>query len=393
MISRLCFAASACANCGTGPPKCAPISSPTSCSPAASSSLEGKLTLHIRERLPNGQLLGIFIDDQRDPKERVDLPRRAGRYPQEPTAAPILLLADRQRAAAAGRRTRSHHRAVRPLRLRSVAALRRSRRTLSNIRARERYLWELFDPDPDDPPSPSSPDQIRAELHDRITAPLYPLAFVVMAFAYLGAPRTTRQSRTLSLIAAIGAVAVLRGVGFVGTLAGAHTPAALLSPYVAADRGLSVSAIGDLARRHHRAAGLHRRRDQPPSSSGLARGAAPCDGASPMIAGTLSRYFGLRFLNAVLAVFVGAMALVAMVDFIEMLRRTGDMKDVSTLLVAKITIFRVPFITERIMPFAVLVGAMSCYLEPVAPARTGGRARGRHFGLAIHRARPSSSRC
>src|SRR3979490_2300325 len=31
----------------------------------------GALTLHIRERLPNGQLLGIFIDDQRDPKERV----------------------------------------------------------------------------------------------------------------------------------------------------------------------------------------------------------------------------------------------------------------------------------------------------------------------------------
>src|ERR1700681_2131531 len=33
----------------------------------------GALTLHIRERLPNGQLLGIFIDDQRDPKERASI--------------------------------------------------------------------------------------------------------------------------------------------------------------------------------------------------------------------------------------------------------------------------------------------------------------------------------
>jgi lipopolysaccharide export system permease protein len=82
-----------------------------------------------------------------------------------------------------------------------------------------------------------------------------------------------------------------------------------------------------------------------------------------MIAGTLSRYFGLRFLNAVLAVFVGAMSLVAMIDFLEMLRRTGDMADVSPLLVGKITIFRLLFVTERIIPFAVLVGAMSCYLN------------------------------
>jgi lipopolysaccharide export system permease protein len=82
-----------------------------------------------------------------------------------------------------------------------------------------------------------------------------------------------------------------------------------------------------------------------------------------MIAGTLSRYFGLRFFNAVIAVFAGAMSLVAMIDFLEMLRRTGDMKDVSTLLVAKITVFRLLFVTERIIPFAVLVGAMSCYLN------------------------------
>jgi lipopolysaccharide export system permease protein len=82
-----------------------------------------------------------------------------------------------------------------------------------------------------------------------------------------------------------------------------------------------------------------------------------------MIAGTLARYFGRRFLNAVLAVFVGAMSLVAMIDFLEMLRRTGDMPDVSALLVAKITIFRLLFVTERIIPFAVLVGAMACYLN------------------------------
>ena len=82
-----------------------------------------------------------------------------------------------------------------------------------------------------------------------------------------------------------------------------------------------------------------------------------------MIAGTLSRYFGFRFLTAVLAVFAGTLVLTAMIDFLEMMRRTGDLKDVSALFVAKITVLRVPFITERVLPFAVLVGAMYCYLN------------------------------
>jgi lipopolysaccharide export system permease protein len=78
--------------------------------------------------------------------------------------------------------------------------------------------------------------------------------------------------------------------------------------------------------------------------------------------GTLSRYFGLRFLSSMLAVFCGVFTLVLMIDYIETLRRTSDIPNVSAFLVAQITLFRVPQITERIMPFCVLVGAMSCYL-------------------------------
>ena len=82
-----------------------------------------------------------------------------------------------------------------------------------------------------------------------------------------------------------------------------------------------------------------------------------------MITGTLSRYFGMRFLSAVLAVFAGTLVLTAMIDFLELMRRSGDINDVSAFFIAKITLFRVPFITERVLPFAVLVGAMFCYLN------------------------------
>jgi lipopolysaccharide export system permease protein len=82
-----------------------------------------------------------------------------------------------------------------------------------------------------------------------------------------------------------------------------------------------------------------------------------------MIGGTLSRYFGLRFLSAVIAVFAGVFALIAIVDFVELMRRSTDDPNASAWLIWKTSIFRVPQITERIMPFAVLVGAMSSYLN------------------------------
>src|SRR4029079_2483013 len=83
----------------------------------------------------------------------------------------------------------------------------------------------------------------------------------------------------------------------------------------------------------------------------------------PIIAGTLARYFGLRFINAVLIVFVGIFALVALIDYIELMRRAGDIPNVSAALVAKPSFYRVPQVVERILPFCVLIGAMSCYLN------------------------------
>ncbi len=83
----------------------------------------------------------------------------------------------------------------------------------------------------------------------------------------------------------------------------------------------------------------------------------------PTLGGTLARYFGLRFLRTVLVVFVSIFLLVMLLDYIEMMRRASDIPHVSALLVAKTSLYRVPQLTERIMPFCVLIGAMICYLD------------------------------
>lgn len=77
---------------------------------------------------------------------------------------------------------------------------------------------------------------------------------------------------------------------------------------------------------------------------------------------TLARYFGLRFLGTLAAVLFGVFAMIALVDYVEMMRRHADVPNASAALVAKASFYRVPQIAERILPFCVLIGAMSCYL-------------------------------
>jgi lipopolysaccharide export system permease protein len=83
---------------------------------------------------------------------------------------------------------------------------------------------------------------------------------------------------------------------------------------------------------------------------------------APMMTGTLARYFGLQFMLTIVATFAGVFALIALIDYIELMRRHSDVQNVSALLVAKTSLYRVPQVAERIMPFCVLIGAMSCYL-------------------------------
>src|SRR4029079_13220854 len=82
-----------------------------------------------------------------------------------------------------------------------------------------------------------------------------------------------------------------------------------------------------------------------------------------IIGGTISRYFGLRFVIASVAIFAGILSLSALIDYVELMRRTTDIPNVSPALVGKMALFRVLQLGERLMPFCILSGAMSCYLN------------------------------
>jgi lipopolysaccharide export system permease protein len=192
--------------------------------------IENGVTMRIRERRNNGQLAGIFLDDQRDPAQRVTMIADVGDLLDNAEGTFLILQNGMVQRFEAKQRDPT------------MVVFDRYAFDLSQFvpgpqavkySIRERYLWQLLFPDPKDQLYIEQPKQFRAELHDRLIAPVYPLAFAVIAFAYLGAPRTNRQSRTISMLGAVGGVAVLRLTGFVSTVFGATMPWMLSLQYVA----------------------------------------------------------------------------------------------------------------------------------------------------------------
>jgi lipopolysaccharide export system permease protein len=80
-------------------------------------------------------------------------------------------------------------------------------------------------------------------------------------------------------------------------------------------------------------------------------------------AGTFGRYVAWRFCGTTIAVFVGVFLLVVLIDYIELARRSANVANVSAWTVALTSLYRVPQITERLLPFSVQIGAMAAFLN------------------------------
>ncbi|HMF05508.1 MAG TPA: LPS export ABC transporter permease LptG [Methylocella sp.] len=81
-----------------------------------------------------------------------------------------------------------------------------------------------------------------------------------------------------------------------------------------------------------------------------------------MIGWTLARYLSLRFLLMMSAVFVLNTAMIYVVDLVELLRRSGNSRGISAGYIAYLSLLRAPSLSEQILPFCVLFGAMATFL-------------------------------
>lgn len=205
--------------------------------PGRFAQLDQNLTIRIRERLPGGVLSGIFVDDRRDPKERVTIIADHGTVLKNESGSYLVLEDGNLERFEAGKRDPA------------LVAFGRYAFDMSKfsnqgrdvtLGIRERYLWELFSPPADDPVFKQLSGQFTAELHDRLMSPIYPFAFAILTFAFLGTPRTTRQSRNFSIGGSIFAVFGLRMAGFALSVMTVKTPAAALIQYAMLIAGIGI---------------------------------------------------------------------------------------------------------------------------------------------------------
>jgi len=82
-----------------------------------------------------------------------------------------------------------------------------------------------------------------------------------------------------------------------------------------------------------------------------------------MIGWTLGRYLSARFLQTIAAVFLMISGMIYVVDFVELLRRAGNIQGVSAGDIAYLSFLRVPSVSEQIIPFCVLFGTMATFVN------------------------------
>jgi lipopolysaccharide export system permease protein len=212
--------------------------------PGRFTAIERGLTLHVRDRSPGGTLHGIFIHDARDNVAQTFIADR-GRIIDGPAGLVLVLEQGSLHRTSSAGNTDIDNSIVGFERYAFDLSQFASAPTEAAFGANERPIWEVLWPAPDDPHYKSDPARFRLELHQRLAAPLYPLAAFVIAFAFLGSPSTTRQSRWLAIAGATACMVVLQVGAFaaIGLIARSELAAPLIYLFPLAALGLGMTVV------------------------------------------------------------------------------------------------------------------------------------------------------
>jgi lipopolysaccharide export system permease protein len=172
---------------------------------------EKNLSIHIRDRAADGELLGLLMHDARDPAQVSSYLAESG-YIVKQGANAYLLMKNGHVVREAATSTQPD---IVVFQRYAVDINRFEQKAEQGfvLRPREWYTPELLAPPPKDPMYASSPQRFHAELHDRFSNPLYPIAFVLIAAAFAGQAQTTRQNQTRALLLAFGVGVGVRVLG------------------------------------------------------------------------------------------------------------------------------------------------------------------------------------
>jgi lipopolysaccharide export system permease protein len=207
--------------------------------PGRFTEIEKGLTFHIRDRAGDGSMVGLMIDDQRD--SAIGYTYIADRAVVVEAPGKTLLVmhdGDLQRVNKAdGSLSLIDFEAY---------AFDLSELTAQNAkpvyRPSERSTWDLLNNDTTTEDGLKNADKFRAEIVDRFSQPLLPLAFGVLLLVMLGDARTTRQGRSLAVLGTFSLALIVRALHFAASSAAVGnamaTPLAFIVPLIVVVVGL-----------------------------------------------------------------------------------------------------------------------------------------------------------
>jgi lipopolysaccharide export system permease protein len=181
--------------------------------PGRFSSPETGLTFHIRDRSLNGDLLGLLVQDERDPKQVMSYLAERGRIISNDDGSYLVMFDGYVHRFNAEDADKGVQIIAFDQNMLDISEFSPKGDDEKGLKPRERYIGDLVSPDPNDRIAKTNYGQLRSELHERLSTPLYPLAFVVIAIALLGHARTTRESRWAQILMAFGIALALRVAG------------------------------------------------------------------------------------------------------------------------------------------------------------------------------------
>jgi lipopolysaccharide export system permease protein len=167
------------------------------------------ITVYVRERTAEGELMGILVYDQRDAEHPVTMMAERGALVRSETGPRVVMVN--------GNRQERNNQDGRL----SLLYFDRYTVELSQLQEtaqarwrgpKERFLPELFNPNLSDPADREYRQELIAEGHRRLVAPLYAFSFVLVALAALLSGEFNRRGQVRRIIVAIVCVGALEAL-------------------------------------------------------------------------------------------------------------------------------------------------------------------------------------
>lgn len=165
------------------------------------------LTIYVRQRTTNGELLGILAHDIRNPKKPVTYIAERGALVQTPEGPRVVLInGNRQLVERSDGRLSLLYFDKYSVEMTFLSKAIETRWR----RPQERYLDELFYPDMNDKNDRFYYGQLLAEAHQRLASPFNAFAFTLIGLAALLSGDFNRQGQTIRVLCAVLFVVVLQ---------------------------------------------------------------------------------------------------------------------------------------------------------------------------------------